>query len=81
MNALPTRLFPFSRPLAAKVPEVTALFWVIKVLTTGMGEAMSDFLGQKSIPLAAFVGLAGLSAPCGSSSARREYRAPVTGAR
>ena len=39
-------------PLAAKVPEITALFWVIKILTTGMGEAMSDFLGQTSVPLA-----------------------------
>jgi uncharacterized membrane-anchored protein len=30
--------------LASKVPEVTIFFWVIKVLTTGMGETMSDFL-------------------------------------
>ena len=34
----------FPEPLAAKVPEITALFWVIKILTTGMGEATSDFL-------------------------------------
>jgi uncharacterized membrane-anchored protein len=27
-----------------KVPEVTVFFWVIKVLTTGMGEVTSDFL-------------------------------------
>ncbi len=26
-----------------KVPEVTSLFWIIKVLTTGMGETTSDF--------------------------------------
>jgi uncharacterized membrane-anchored protein len=45
------------RPLAAKVPEITALFWVIKVLTTGLGEAASDYLGSVSIPLAAGVGL------------------------
>lgn len=44
----------------AKVPEVTALFWFIKVLTTGMGEATSDYLGQKSIALAAAVGALGL---------------------
>jgi uncharacterized membrane-anchored protein len=31
-------------PLAAKVPEVTFLFWVIKLLTTAGGEAVSDFL-------------------------------------
>ena len=32
-----------------KVPEITAVFWVLKLLTTGMGEAMSDFLGQQSV--------------------------------
>ncbi|MGW2642653.1 COG4705 family protein [Streptomyces sp. NPDC001348] len=30
--------------LAVKVPEITALFWVVKILTTGMGETFSDFL-------------------------------------
>jgi uncharacterized membrane-anchored protein len=29
--------------LAKKVPELTLYFWIIKILTTGMGEAMSDF--------------------------------------
>jgi uncharacterized membrane-anchored protein len=29
--------------LAKKVPELTIYFWIIKVLTTGMGEATSDF--------------------------------------
>jgi uncharacterized membrane-anchored protein len=29
---------------AVKVPEITILFWVIKVLSTAMGEALSDFL-------------------------------------
>jgi uncharacterized membrane-anchored protein len=48
-------------PLAAKVPEITALFWLIKILTTGMGESMSDFLGHHSIPLAAAIGILGLS--------------------
>ncbi|MDT7776326.1 MAG: hypothetical protein QOC67_5250, partial [Pseudonocardiales bacterium] len=28
----------------SKVPEVTVVFWVIKVLTTGMGESASDWL-------------------------------------
>ncbi len=31
-------------PLAAKVPEITFLFWVIKILTTCGGEAVSDYL-------------------------------------
>lgn len=32
------------RTTASKVPEITALFWVAKVLSTGMGETASDFL-------------------------------------
>jgi uncharacterized membrane-anchored protein len=44
-------------PLAAKVPEITALFWVIKILTTGMGEATADFLIKINILLGGVVGL------------------------
>jgi uncharacterized membrane-anchored protein len=47
-------------PLAPKVPEITLLFWVIKVLTTGMGEAASDYLAHSSVALAAVVGTAGI---------------------
>jgi uncharacterized membrane-anchored protein len=36
------RIFP--APVAAKVPEVILLFWVVKILTTAGGEATSDFL-------------------------------------
>jgi uncharacterized membrane-anchored protein len=36
------RFFP--APLASKVPEVIALFWVVKILTTAGGEATSDYL-------------------------------------
>ena len=32
-----------------RVPEVTVLFWIIKVLTTAMGEATSDYLVNSSI--------------------------------
>jgi uncharacterized membrane-anchored protein len=67
----------FPHPRAAKVPEITVLFWVIKVLTTGMGEAMSDFLGQKSIPVAAAVGLLGLAYALLLQFRATEYRAPV----
>jgi uncharacterized membrane-anchored protein len=38
-------------PLAVKVPEITAMFWIIKLLTTFMGEATSDYLGDVSILL------------------------------
>jgi len=38
------------QPLAAKVPEVTALFWVIKISTTAAGEAISDtFVSNKEL--------------------------------
>jgi uncharacterized membrane-anchored protein len=54
MSSSPT---PPRRPaMMAKAPEVTALFWAIKVLTTGMGEAGAD-LGGISIPLAGAVGV------------------------
>ncbi len=62
--------------LAAKVPEITLIFWVLKLLTTGMGEAMSDFLGQNSVPLAAAVGLLGLVLALWLQLRRPEYQAP-----
>jgi uncharacterized membrane-anchored protein len=39
-----------SADVMVKVPPVTALFWVIKVLTTGMGETASDFLARTIDP-------------------------------
>jgi uncharacterized membrane-anchored protein len=36
------RLFP--APIASKVPEILALFWLVKLLTTAGGEATSDYL-------------------------------------
>jgi uncharacterized membrane-anchored protein len=36
------RIFP--APVAAKVPEVVLVFWVVKILTTAGGEATSDYL-------------------------------------
>lgn len=35
----------------SKVPEVGVLFWIIKVLTTGMGETASDFLVKAFDPV------------------------------
>ncbi|SEE92812.1 Uncharacterized membrane-anchored protein [Streptomyces sp. 3213] len=48
------------RHTASKVPEVTVYFWIIKVLTTGMGETASDFLAHAFGPIPA-VGLGGLA--------------------
>jgi uncharacterized membrane-anchored protein len=35
---------PTARMTLSKVPAVTVLFWIVKVLTTGVGETGSDFL-------------------------------------
>jgi uncharacterized membrane-anchored protein len=40
-------------PPAAKVPDITASFWVLKLITTAMGEAASDYL----LNTMSFVGL------------------------
>jgi len=49
-------------PVAIKVPEITLLFWVIKVLTTAMGEATSDFLVFEIDPvIAVILGAIGLA--------------------
>ncbi len=37
--------------MAAKVPEITLWFWVIKLVTTYMGEATSDFLGDGNVAI------------------------------
>jgi uncharacterized membrane-anchored protein len=44
------RSLAFARTGAVKVPEITVYFWVIKVLTTGMGEATSDYLVHRFPP-------------------------------
>ena len=59
-----------------KVPEIGAIFWVLKLLTTGMGESMSDFLGQHSVPIAAAIGIFGLWLAIWLQMRQREYRAP-----
>ncbi|MCW2809631.1 MAG: hypothetical protein JWP61_89 [Friedmanniella sp.] len=64
-------------PVAAKVPEITVLFWVVKVLTTGMGEALSDYLAGVSVVLAAAVGLLGFGSALLLQLRTRRYLAPV----
>ncbi|MGO9489669.1 MAG: hypothetical protein ACLQBB_11640 [Solirubrobacteraceae bacterium] len=65
------------RPLAPKVPEIALVFWVLKLLTTGMGEAMSDFMGSVNVPLAGATGLFGLWFALRLQMRTREYRAAV----
>jgi uncharacterized membrane-anchored protein len=64
-------------PLAAKVPEITALFWVIKILTTGMGEATSDFLANGNQIVAGAVGLGGFCFALWLQFRTRRYVAAV----
>lgn len=45
---IPTLRRVFREPVAAKVPEVSTLFWVVKILTTAGGEAVSDYLSLGS---------------------------------
>ena len=63
--------------LAAKVPAITVVFWIIKTLTTGMGEALSDFLANTNIVAAIVIGVLGLAAALGLQIRSRRYRAPV----
>ena len=44
-------LGPRRRHALSKVPEITVFFWIIKILTTGMGETASDFLAHTIGPL------------------------------
>jgi uncharacterized membrane-anchored protein len=48
-----------ARRMLSKVPEITLLFWIVKILTTGMGEATSDYFVHTISPPVAVV-LAGL---------------------
>jgi uncharacterized membrane-anchored protein len=48
-----------TRTTLSKVPEVTALFWLTKLLTTAMGESTSDYLVKRMNPVVA-VGIGGL---------------------
>ncbi len=47
---------------AKKVPDLSAHFWIIKILSTAMGEALSDFLVHTINPvIAVLIGAAGLT--------------------
>ena len=44
------------------MPEVFVVFWVIKLLTTGIGETASDFLGTWNLAAAGVIGVGGFFA-------------------
>jgi uncharacterized membrane-anchored protein len=66
-----------TKRLAPKVPEITLIFWVIKLLTTGIGETTSDAMGQRSVPVAGAVGLLGFAFALRAQLRSDRYRAPV----
>jgi len=76
MTSTPSPRKQSLQPLAAKVPEITLMFWVLKLISTGMGEAMSDFLGDTSVPLAGVTGIFGMWLALRLQLRQREYRAP-----
>jgi uncharacterized membrane-anchored protein len=45
-----------ARPALAKVPRITVYFWIIKILTTAMGESTSDYLVHRFNPYLAVAG-------------------------
>ena len=46
----------------SKVPELTVFFWIVKALTTAMGESSSDYLVHRMSPVVAV--LIGFAAFC-----------------
>jgi len=53
--AMPRRLSWLTRKGAVRVPEVTVAFWVLKGLSTAMGESASDYLVHAMAPQVAVV--------------------------
>ena len=63
---------------ARKVPAITAHFWAVKILTTAMGEALSDYLVHTIDPyIAVAIGGAGIAASLALQFFVRRYIAPV----
>src|SRR5215831_16647675 len=70
---------PASQPaarqyVASKVPTITAYFWIIKILSTGMGETTSDFMVHNYNPyLAVVVGGIGFAIAMALQLSARRY--------
>jgi uncharacterized membrane-anchored protein len=68
---------PTTRVLKAKVPEIGLIFWAIKLLTTGIGETTSDFLGQTNVAMAGVIGIAGFVYALRRQLRADSYHAPT----
>jgi uncharacterized membrane-anchored protein len=63
-------------PGALRVPEITAWFWIIKGLSTALGESTSDYLVHAMPPvLAVLLGFAGFAAALALQFSVRRYTA------
>ena len=61
---------------ALRVPEITVYFWVIKALSTAMGESTSDYLVHRINPVpAVLLGFAGFVVALSVQLSMRRYRA------
>ncbi|MBO0768969.1 MAG: hypothetical protein J2O48_09835 [Solirubrobacterales bacterium] len=69
-----TKAKPAARFAATKVPQLTLMFWGLKLLTTGMGEAISDAMGQQNVAIAAAVGLFGCVLALYLQMRQQEYK-------
>ncbi len=67
---------PFTARGALRVPQITAYFWVIKALSTAMGEATSDYLVHALHPVpAVLLGFAGFAVALALQFSVRRYLA------
>ena len=64
-------------PGATKVPEIVAVFWILKLLTTAMGESASDFLMKANPAVGLALGVIGFVATLQLQFRTRRYH-PVT---
>jgi uncharacterized membrane-anchored protein len=70
------RLFT-QQPMAAKVPEITVMFWVVKILTTAAGEAISDYLSTGNKAVGALIEIVVFVVALIAQFSTRRYFAPA----
>jgi uncharacterized membrane-anchored protein len=74
VTARPERQSIFTVRGALRVPEITAYFWIIKALSTAMGESTSDYLVHTIDPyIAVGIGFAGFVAALALQLSVRRY--------
>ncbi|HYK31407.1 MAG TPA: hypothetical protein VEV63_05565 [Streptosporangiaceae bacterium] len=75
-TARPDQFSPFTVRGALRVPEITAYFWIIKALSTAMGESTSDYLVHAINPYVAVgIGFVGFVIALALQLSVRRYNA------